>query len=76
MSGFNTNILQKLTRKSGIEIEQDDNGLTIELRVSVKTGENILDTCVQLQKLIIDEILELTGIMVNRVHIKIDHIQM
>jgi uncharacterized alkaline shock family protein YloU len=72
LSGFKSGIIPKITKRNGITILEKEDGITIELRVSIILGENILNTCAHLQKVIIEEILELTGIHVSSVHIFID----
>ncbi|SDP28747.1 Uncharacterized conserved protein YloU, alkaline shock protein (Asp23) family [Litchfieldia salsa] len=69
-----TGFIQKITKKTGISVLENDDGITIQLRLTIISGENIVNTCVHLQKIIMDEILELTGIHVSRVHIIIEDI--
>lgn len=68
-------VVNKKGNQRGISINQNEEELLIDIKVSVYLEENLCDLCVELQKRIIDEIKIMTGIEVSAVNVIIDSIR-
>lgn len=68
-------VVYKKGNQRGISINQNEEELLIDIKVSVYLEENICDVCIELQKRIIDEIRIMTGIEVSGVNVMIDSIR-
>ncbi len=74
---FGPEIIQKITsnfNKNNIVIKQNENEIVIEVKVSISFGLNVIQSCENLQELIVNEIEEITGLHVTSVHIIIEDI--
>ncbi|KEF35999.1 hypothetical protein M670_04798 [Schinkia azotoformans MEV2011] len=69
-------VVNKKGNQRGISINQNEEELLIDIKVSVYLEENICDRCIELQKRIIEEIKIMTGIEVSGVNVMIDSIRM
>lgn len=68
-------VVNKKGNQRGISVNQSDDLLLIDVKVSVYLAPNICDLCVELQRRIIDEIFAMTGIVVTGVNVTIDSIR-
>lgn len=74
---FKNGLLNKFNKtysKKGISISEENNKITIQLNLSVTYGGNIVDKCLQLQKVISEEIGSLTGVIVDKIDINVESI--
>lgn len=79
ITGFNdkiTGIIHKSFSKYGISIKSHDEEITMEIRVVVFFGENIIDLCESLQKSIVEEIKAMTGIKISHIVVKVEKVLM
>ena len=68
-------VVNKKGNQRGISVNQNEEELFITIKVSVYLSEKICDSCVELQKRIIDEIKVMTGISVSGVNVIIDSVR-
>jgi len=59
----------------GVLIEDCDMGLNIVLKLEMTNPKNMIETCMKLQKILVDEIKHMTGIMIKNITIKVEKIQ-
>lgn len=77
ISGVKDDILgvlsSKYTRK-GVTIENTEDGVSIEIRISLYYGKNVIETCKKLQEMVVQEIEAMTGVVVKDINIKVEQI--
>lgn len=77
VSGVKNEILNALSSKytrKGVTIENSEDGVSIEIRISLYYGNNIIETCKKLQALVVQEIKAMTGVVVKDINIKVEQI--
>lgn len=68
-------VVHKKGNQRGIIVENIDDEVLIDIKVSIYFGVNICDLCLMLQKKIKEEIEMMTGIEVTAVNITVESIQ-
>lgn len=60
----------------GIWIDSSDADIEIEVKLELRNPKNMIDTCMKLQKLLVEEIYKMTGLTVTNLLIKVEKVQM
>lgn len=68
-------VVNKKGNQRGISVNQNEDELLIDIKISVYLGENICDLCIELQRRIIEEIKIMTGVEVTGVNVMIDSVR-
>jgi uncharacterized alkaline shock family protein YloU len=77
ISGVKDDILSVLSSKytrKGVTIKNAEDGVSIEIRISLYYGNNVVETCKKLQALVAQEIEAMTGVVVKDINIKVEQI--
>lgn len=69
-------VVNKKGNQRGITVNQNEEELFIDIKVSVYLSESICELCVELQKRIIEEIKIMTGVEVTGVNVIIDSVRL
>ncbi|MFD1735684.1 Asp23/Gls24 family envelope stress response protein [Bacillus salitolerans] len=70
-------VVNKKTKQKGISVEKSEQDeISIDMRVALYYGVDILETCKTIQRVVKQEIEAMTGIQVNTVHVKVEQIKM
>jgi uncharacterized alkaline shock family protein YloU len=70
-------VVNKKTKQKGISVEKDEQEeITVDMRVALFYGVDIVETCKTIQQEVKQEIEAMTGIKVNSVHVKVEQIKM
>lgn len=67
-------VLKSNYTKKGITIENQEDGVVINIKISVYFGNNIVEICEKLQHLVAQEIYAMTGVSVKVVNVRVEHI--
>jgi len=69
-------VVNKKGNQRGISVNQNEDELLIDIKVSVYLGEKICDVCIELQRRIMEEIKIMTGVEVTAVNVMIDSVRL
>ncbi|MDF0725316.1 Asp23/Gls24 family envelope stress response protein [Cytobacillus sp. S13-E01] len=67
-------VLKPNYTKKGISIENDKDGVEINIKISVYFENNVVEICEKLQHLVAQEIYAMTGVSIKNINIKVDQI--
>ncbi len=68
------NVLSSKYTRKGVTIENSEDGVSIDIRISLYYGNNIIETCKKLQESVVQEIEAMTGVVVKDINIKVEQI--
>jgi uncharacterized alkaline shock family protein YloU len=69
-------VVNKKGKQKGISIEKGElDEISIEMKVALYYGVDIVETCKSIQQAVKQEIETMTGIEVNSVHVKVEQIK-
>ena len=68
------NVIRSKYSRKGVTIVNTEDGVSIEIRISLYYGNNVIETCKKLQETVVQEIEAMTGVVVKNINIKVEQI--